>query len=64
MKTMEKELLGVEQLASILKIEEGTIYDHRWKKRNNLPLLKLGKKLFCEKKAFWKWVELRQIKTE
>lgn len=52
---MEKEILTVEDIASILHIRPNTIHSKRWKERTGCPLNKHGKRLLSNADEFWKW---------
>lgn len=50
-----------EEIAKILNIKVGTLYDHRWRKQSGCPLFRQGKRLFAIKKAFDEWYEGRLV---
>ena len=56
---VDKEILTVEDIASILHIEPNTIHSEKWKERSKCPLVKHGKRLLAIKEDFWNWFKIR-----
>ncbi len=58
---MEEQILGVEEIAKILRIKPGTLYGKRWQEKSGCPLRKHGKRLLAIAKEFWEWFKTKEI---
>lgn len=61
---MEKEILTVEDISSLLHIRPNTIHSERWKVKTKCPLVKHGKRLLATKEDFWRWFKVSYVTQE
>lgn len=49
------------EIASILGVKVGTLYDFRWREQSGCPLFRQGKRLFAWKREFDEWYKKRAV---
>ncbi len=52
-------LLTSEEIAALLRISLNTVHNRNWQKRNQCPLIKIGKRTYAVETVFWRWINER-----